>query len=88
MSRLISSQGQGRKPCPLCDQVYLATSVLQWRSQNEQVTSAHHGHTQCVRNTHSLGDLGHAPGDFQFLAQFIWKPVKHHILTLTPSVLF
>ena len=22
---------------------------------------AQHGHTQCVRNTHLLGDLGHAP---------------------------
>ena len=29
MSRLISSHGQGRKPCPVCDQVNLATSVLE-----------------------------------------------------------
>ena len=33
----------------------------QWRSQDEQVTWAHHGHTQCVCNTYLLGDLGHAP---------------------------
>ena len=33
----------------------------QWRSQDEQVTLAQHGHTQCVRNMHLLGDLGHAP---------------------------
>ena len=34
----------------------------QWRSQDEQVTWAQHGHTQCVRiNTHLLGDLGHTP---------------------------
>ena len=29
MSRLISSHGRGRKPCHLCDQVNLATSVLE-----------------------------------------------------------
>ena len=29
MSRLITSHGQGRKPCPLCDQVNVATSVLE-----------------------------------------------------------
>ena len=29
MSRLISSHGRGRKPCPLCHQVNLATSVLE-----------------------------------------------------------
>ena len=29
MSRLISSHGRGRKPCPLCDQVNLSTSVLE-----------------------------------------------------------
>ena len=34
---------------------------LQWRSQDEQVTWAQHGHTQRVRNTHLLGDLGHTP---------------------------
>ena len=33
----------------------------QWRSQDEQVTWAQHGHTQRVRNTHLLGDLGHTP---------------------------
>ena len=33
----------------------------QWRSQDEQVTWAQHGYTQYVRNTHLLGDLGHAP---------------------------
>ena len=34
-----------------------AVTALQWRSQDEQ---AQHGHTQCVRNTHLLGNLGHA----------------------------
>ena len=29
MSRLISSHSRGRKTCPLCDQVNLATSVLE-----------------------------------------------------------
>ena len=29
MSRLNSSHGRGRKPCPLCDQVNLATSVME-----------------------------------------------------------
>ena len=29
MSRLISSHGQGRKPSPLCDQVNLATCVME-----------------------------------------------------------
>ena len=34
----------------------------QWHSQDEQVTWAQHGHTQCARiNTHLLGDLGHTP---------------------------
>ena len=33
----------------------------EWRSQDEPVTWAQHGHTQFVRNTHLLGDLGHAP---------------------------
>ena len=28
---------------------------------DEQVVWAYHGHTQCVHNTHLLGDLGHAP---------------------------
>ena len=44
---------------------FLATfpdSQGQWRSQDEQVTWAQHGHTQCVRiNMHLLGDLGHTP---------------------------
>ena len=35
---------------------------MQWRSQDEQVTCmAQHGHTQCMRNMHLLGDLGHTP---------------------------
>ena len=35
---------------------------LQWRSQDEQVTWAQHGHTHCVRSyMRLLGDLGHAP---------------------------
>ena len=34
---------------------------LQWRSQDEQVTWAQHGHIQCARNMHLLGKLGHAP---------------------------
>ena len=33
----------------------------QWHSQDEQVMWAHHGHTQCVRNTHLLEDMGHVP---------------------------
>ena len=28
---------------------------------------AQHGHTQCVRNTHLLGDLGHAPAMINFI---------------------
>ena len=33
----------------------------QWRSQDEQVMWAQHGHIQCVRKMHLLGKLGHAP---------------------------
>ena len=35
--------------------------MVQWRSQDEQVTWAQRGHTQCVRNMHLLGNLGRAP---------------------------
>ena len=31
----------------------------QLHSQDEQVIWAQHGHAQCVRNMHLLGDLGH-----------------------------
>ena len=34
---------------------------MQWRSQDEQVMWAQHGHIQCVHNMHLLGKLGHAP---------------------------
>ena len=34
---------------------------MQWRSQDEQVMWAQHGHTQHVCNTHLLGNLGHTP---------------------------
>ena len=33
----------------------------QWCSQDEQVTWVQHGHTQCMRNMHLQGNLGHAP---------------------------
>ena len=33
----------------------------QWHSQDVQVPWAQHGHTQCVRNTHLVENLGHTP---------------------------
>ena len=39
----------------------LLHSSTHWRTQDEQVTWAQHGHIQCTRNTHLLGELGHAP---------------------------
>ena len=45
-----------------CARSSLAVRIAQqWRSQDEQVTWAQHGHTQCVRNMHLLGHLGHTP---------------------------
>ena len=41
--------------------IQFLTTYSQRRSQDEQVMWAQHGHTQCVRNMHLLGDLGHAP---------------------------
>ena len=35
--------------------------VCQWRSQDEQVTWAQHGHILCMCNMHLLGELGHTP---------------------------
>ena len=37
------------------------TNTKQWRSQDEQVTLAQHGHIQCAHGMHLLGELGHAP---------------------------
>ena len=48
----------------LLRQVTTATCQIrihQWHSQDEQVMWAQHGHTQCVRNSHLPGDLGHVP---------------------------
>ena len=38
-----------------------------WRSQDDQVTWAQHGHIQCTHNTHLLGELGHTPA-----IKFFW----------------
>ena len=55
------SQNLGTKLCNSCSGWYSRVYLDQWRSQDEQFTWAQHGHTQCVCNTHLLGDLGHAP---------------------------
>ena len=47
----------------------------QWRSQDEQVTWAQHGHIQCVHNTHLLGELGHAP-----TTKFFWIYILSSLL--------
>ena len=47
-------------------------TLCQWRSQDEQVTWAHHGHTQSARNTHLLGDLRHAPAKKIFFNYTLW----------------
>ena len=44
--------------------------LIQWRSQDEQVTRIQHGHIHCMRNTHLLGELGHVPTRKFFLFFF------------------
>ena len=43
----------------VCLDVRIATPLVQgqWRSQDEQVMSSQHGHTQFARNTQMLGDF-------------------------------
>ena len=61
----------------------------QWRSQDEQVTWAQHGHmyTQCVRNTHLLWDLGHAPAMKLFTLRSLLRPFSatNTILSVLPA---
>ena len=59
-------------------------------SQDEQVTWAQHGHTQCVHNTHLLGDLGHAPAMKHFTLRSLLRPFSTQIpfFSLTCMLVF
>ena len=73
--------------CACCNK-WLKISMLcqlpsnQWFSQDKQVMWAQHGHTQCVCNTHLLGDLGHTPTMKKFLNCTLWD------LCFRPQILF
>ena len=61
--------------------------LVQWRSQDWQVTWAQHGHIQCARNTHLLGELGDAPATNFFIHSEIASEAvfghKYHSFSLT-----
>ena len=48
---------------------------------------AQHGHTQCVRNMHLLGDLGHAPAtkNFKIIHSEVIFGHKYNSLSLTAA---
>ena len=55
-------------------------NLAQWCTQDEQVT---HGHIQCMRNTHLLGELGHAPAMKIFFKSYTLRLLlDHHFQTL------